>query len=411
MTHQATDLVLRNVRLVDGRGVQAERADVRIAEGVIREISDGGNPIAADGQLEVDLAGRVLAPGLINCHTHVCLDASADPAGTLRGESLAETTIRTARRLEQVVRAGVTTIRDLGGRDYLDLALVAMVERGELAGPRMFCAARMITMTGGHGWWLGLEADGPTEIRRVARQLIKAGARAIKVMATGGVMTPGQVAGAPQLTVEEIAAATEEAHKAGLTVAAHAESAQGATNAILGGVDSVEHGHGIDRPTIDLMLERGTVLVPTILSDVNILEYGLAAGIPDYVVEKTKIIYPGLVTALEEAISAGVTIVAGNDGGTPFVDSADLVSELELYVRHGLQPRQALKAATGDAAALLGQTNLGLIEQGYEADLLVLEADPLEDVSRLRDPSAVIARGAVVGGLESLERLTALAAR
>jgi imidazolonepropionase-like amidohydrolase len=223
------------------------------------------------------------------------------------------------------------------------------------------------------------------------------------VMATGGMMTPGQAAGAPQFTVEEMAAAVDEAHKAGRIVAAHAESAAGARNATLAGVDSVEHGHGIDEEVMALMLDRGTRLVPTILSDRAIVEAGPASGIPDYVVEKCRALAPSLERTLRLAIDRGLPIAAGNDGGAPLVAIGDMVSELELYVVHGMTPQAALASATSATADLFGMSKLGLLEVGYEADLLVVDGDPLADIGALRHPKAVIARGVPVAddGLES----------
>ncbi len=191
-------------------------------------------------------------------------------------------------------------------------------------------------MTGGHGWWMGIQADGPDAVRRAARENLRAGAGSIKLMATGGMMTGGRQAGQPQLTVEEMAAAVDEAHKRGVPVAAHAESRIGVLNAIAAGVDSVEHGHGGDEQAIEQMLERGVALVPTILSDRRIIEHGVGAGIPDFVVEQCDALHQSLVVFLERAIQAGVTIAAGNDGGAPLVPIGDMVGELELYRQHGM---------------------------------------------------------------------------
>jgi imidazolonepropionase-like amidohydrolase len=200
-----------------------------------------------------------------------------------------------------------------------------------------------------------------------------------------------------------MAAAVDEAHKAGRIVAAHAESAVGARNAVLAGVDSVEHGHGIDEQVVALMLERGTSLVPTILSDRAIVEAAPGAGIPDFVVEKCRALAPSLERTLRLAIERGVPIAAGNDGGAPLVAIGDIVSELELYVVHGMTPQAALAAATTTTAGLFRMSNLGLLEVGYQADLLVVDGDPLADIGALRHPRAVIARGAPVAahGLES----------
>jgi imidazolonepropionase-like amidohydrolase len=387
-------LLLKNVRVVDGAGLRQARADVLLRDERIERISP--QPIVEPAATALDLAGMTVVPGLMNAHTHICLNGLADPEGALRGETPAETAVRSARRLAETLRMGVTTIRDLGGPSHIDIALKRMVERGEIAGPRMLVSGRVITMTGGHGYWTGREVDGPAEARKGAREQLKAGANVVKVMATGGMMTAGQAAGAPQLTVEEMTAAIEEAHKAGFKTAAHVESAAGARNAILAGVDSVEHGHGSDQAVIDLMVERNVALVPTIASDVAINERGVEAGIPLFVVEKCKPMFESLLRTFELARKAGVLIVAGNDGGAPFVHCGDIVTELELYVKYGMTPLEALRTATSSAAYLFGLVDVGELAAGCRADLLVVAGDPLQSISALRNPRYVIQAGKIV---------------
>lgn len=394
----ASDLILRGVRVVDARGVRAARADVALRDGRIAAIegTPAGDPGPPDAGVEVlPLEGLTVVPGLMNAHAHICLDGSADPDATYGSETPAERAIRAARRLEDALRSGVTTIRDLGGPAEV-LAVAAMVTRGEIPGPRMLAAGRVITMTGGHGHWMGIEADGPDAVRRAARQNIKGGATALKLMATGGMMTAGRQAGVPQLTVDEMTAAVEEGHERGLPVAAHAESDRGVKNALRAGVDSVEHGHGADEAAIELFLERGAYLVPTILSDRRIIDGGVAAGVPAEVVEQCEALHPQLVTLLEAAIREGVRIAAGNDGGAPLVRVGEMVPELQLYVDHGMTPLDALASATTVTAELFRLPDLGLVEAGYVADLLVVDGDPVASVAALASPRYVIQDGRIV---------------
>jgi imidazolonepropionase-like amidohydrolase len=388
------DLILRGVRVVDARGVRAERAHVRINGDRIASIdssADASTPVRDGNALDLD--GATVCPGLMNAHAHVCLDGGPDPDRTIREETATQRAIRSARRLEETLAAGVTTIRDLGGPGTLAIELAAMVERGELLGPRMLAAGQVITMTGGHGHWMGIEADGPDAVRRAARTLIKQGATAMKLMATGGMMTPGRQAGVPQLTVEEMSAAVEEAHKRDLPVAAHAESREGVLNALRAGVDSVEHGHGGDQQAIELLLERDGFLVPTILSDRRIIDGGVAAGIPAEVVEQCEALADDLVRFLEPAIRAGVRIAAGNDGGAPLVGCGEMVAELELYEAHGMRPLDALASATVNTAALFRLKDVGLVEPGYVADLIVVDGDPTASVRALANPRLVMRAG------------------
>lgn len=388
-----TSLLLRGGRLIDGRGARGRGAgpsDLLIRDGRIAAI---GPTLDPEGAKIVDVSGRWVCPGLMNAHAHLCLDAGPDPEAVLRRENRTETVIHSARRLEEALRAGVTTIRDVGGADYIDIELARLVEAGAIPGPRVIPSGRVVTMTGGHGWWMGIQADGPDGVRRAARENLRAGAGSIKLMATGGMMTGGRQAGQPQLTIEEMAAAVDEAHKRGVPVAAHAESRIGVLNALRAGVDSVEHGHGGDQEAIDLLLERGAALVPTILSDRRIIEHGVAAGIPDFVVEQCDALHQSLVVFLERAIAAGVKIAAGNDGGAPLVPIGDMVGELELYVRHGMTAQAALASATTVTAELFRLGDVGLVEVGHAADLLIVDADPLVSIAALRSPRAVLHGG------------------
>jgi imidazolonepropionase-like amidohydrolase len=377
--------------VVDARGVVAERADVVVRDGRIVSV---GAPGAAAGEI-LELGGRTVVPGLMNAHAHISLDGSADPDIAFRSETASQRTIRSAIRLRETLAAGVTTIRDVGGPASV-LEIAAMVASGELPGPRMLAAGQVVTITGGHGHWMGIESDGPDAARRAVRQNIKGGASAIKLMATGGMMTAGRQAGVPQLTVEEMSAAVEEAHKRGLPVGAHAESKTGVMNALHAGVDSIEHGHGGDDETIELMLRTGQSLVPTILSDRRIIDGGVGAGIPAEVVEQCAALHPQLVTFLEAVIRAGVKVAAGNDGGAPLVQNGEIVAELQLYVDHGMTPLQALASATTVTAELFRLEDVGLVEPGYVADLLVVDGDPLASVTALEAPRHVIQAGRVV---------------
>lgn len=390
--------VLRGVRVVDGRGLRAERADVVVRAGRIEQISE--RPVTVSGLPELDLDGRTIAPGLMNAHAHICLDGtSPDPETILRSETPAANAVRSAARLERTLRMGVTAIRDVGAPWGVDVVLRQLVDADEIPGPRMVTCGQNICMTGGHGNWMGMEADGPDGVRHAVRTQIKRGALAIKLMSTGGMMTPGQKAGAPQFTVAEMAAACEEAHKAGFPVGAHAESDEGVRNAVLAGVDSVEHGHGATVETLELMLERGTSLTPTILSDRAIIEAGADAGIPQFVVDKCVPLGDALIETIRSAFRLGVTITAGNDGGAPLVEVGQMAEEISWYVRLGLSPVAAVASATINTARLFRLPEVGYLEDGWWADLVVLEADPLEDVLAYRRPEWVFRAGVAYAGI------------
>ncbi len=388
-------LLIRDARIVDGRGVVARRADLRIADGRIREIGRGLTLRAGDREWQA--AGLTVVPGLMNAHVHITMDGSADPAEGLLGGSGTAVILDAARvRLGATLRAGVTTVRDLGAPDGLAIVLAREVEAGTTIGPRIVAAGRPICVPGGHGHtFMSVQVVGPEAAAEAARQQIAAGARVIKVMATGGMMTPGQVAGEPQLSREEMRAVVDVAAAAGIPVAAHSEGIVGTLDAIAAGVSSIEHGHGLDQRAIEAMLASDVALVPTLLSDEVILRHGVAAGIPAFVVEACERLAASLLPGFEAAVRQGVHVVAGNDGGAPLVDPGDMVTELELYVRHGMHPTAALHAATAAAARLLDVRDTGLVAVGQVADLLLVEGDPVLDIGALRGPRLVLAAGAV----------------
>jgi imidazolonepropionase-like amidohydrolase len=385
-------LILDNLRLIDGTGRVWERAAIRIEDGRIAAVSE---PQTAPRDMQVlDLGGRTVMPGLINCHAHLCLDGSPDPHAAWARRSLTENVLVTARQAERTLQAGITTVRDLGGCDGVDLGLKKAIGDGLVAGPRLLVSGKVLCMTGGHGHFMGREVDGPDEVRKGAREQLKAGADVIKLMATGGVMTPGVEPGSAQLTYEELRAGVEEAQKAGKLTATHAQGTTGIKNAVRAGIDSIEHGFFLDSEAIEMMLERGTFFVPTLAALFYICEAGLDAGIPAFVIEKSKRTYEAQLDSFRRARAAGVRIGAGNDGGTPFNTADNLAGELERMVAAGLSPAEALQTAHLAAADLLRMSDqIGSIEPGKLADLVVLEADPLADISAVRQVHTVFKAG------------------
>lgn len=344
----------------------------------------------------IALTGTLL-PGLIDCHTHVCLSGGLNPVADLATDSTSRRTVRAIEALRAQRRAGVTTIRDLGGAHGLDLELARGLREGWVEGPRMLAAGTVICITGGHACFIGIECDGADAVRRAARQQIKAGADLVKVIATGGVITPGVQPGAAQMTPDELRSACEEAHKADRRVAAHAQGTVGILNALRAGVDTIEHGFHLDPETIGLMVARGTALVPTFAAAVGILA-GADRGVPDYMVEKVRRIAEAHAASFRAALAAGVRLVCGTDAGTPLNPHGGIVVELGQFVAHGASPLQALRGATGGAAEAIGRPDRGVIEPGRRADLLWVDGDPTTDLSALRRVRAVWMDGQVVEG-------------
>jgi imidazolonepropionase-like amidohydrolase len=318
------------------------------------------------------------------------MDASPNPMAALAAESDVMVTLKGAENAGKTLAAGVTTVRDLGGKNGIDLGLKQAIESGLTQGPRMLVAGRLICMTGGHGWPIGREADGPEEVRRAAREQIKAGADLVKFMATGGVLTPSVEPGSPQLTYEEMKAGIEEAHKAGKKTATHAMGSQGIMDALRAGIDSIEHGIYLTDEIISFMIKNQVFLVPTIAALHNIEVRGTAAGIPGWAVDKCNVVAPHHRESIRKAYQAGVTIAMGTDAGTPFNHHGKNLMEMPLLAAHGLSPMEALMAGTSVAAKVVGmEDQIGTVEPGKLADLVLVKGNPVENIDILNKDDAV----------------------
>jgi imidazolonepropionase-like amidohydrolase len=385
-------IVFRNARVIDGKGGELDRGFVVVEGDRILKAGRGHGPGRRKGDQVMDLDGRSLLPGLIDCHVHFFLDGSPDPIKSLQSDSDALSMLKAARHAEITLLAGVTTVRDLGAKNRLNISLKHAIEMGIASGPRVLASGQSICMTGGHGWPFGQEADGVDGVRRAVREQLKAGADLIKLMATGGVMTPGVEPGAVQLTLEELSAGVEEAHKAGRRTACHAQGNQGIKNALRAGVDTIEHGVFLDDEALALFLAKKAFLVPTISPPFHILEKGVRSGIPAFAIEKTKRVKAIHIDSAKKAYRAGITIAMGTDAGTPLNRHGGNLKELELLVRIGLRPMEAIVAATGTAAGMIGwEDRVGTIEAGKLADLVVVEGDPLRDITLLQKNEKIVA--------------------
>ena len=391
-------LVLSGARIIDGTGAEPVRGRSVVVEGgVITAVVDDARAPRGNG---LDLAGYTLLPGLINCHVHLCFGAEADPVRPLREEPLALTAIKALLRARETARAGVTTVRDLGGREYVEIAARRAIQEGLIDGPRILAAGRPVCMTGGHGHWLGREADGPDDARKAVREQLKAGADVIKIIATGGVMTPGVEPGSPQMTLEEMRAAIEEARKAGRRTAAHAMAATGISEAIDAGITSIEHGVFLTEEIVAHMRRDGTFLVPTLNAPTAIAAGGLAAGIPQFMVRKSEQVVPAHVASFQLAHRAGGRIAAGADSGPPLNFHGSLLPELARMVKYGMTPLEAIRSATVTAADCLGLGEVtGRVAPGYAADLIAVAGDPAERIDALVDLKLVLVNGRAIGGV------------
>ncbi len=363
------------------------RVDIVIEGGSIAEI----RAASAD----CDLEAACVTPGLVNAHAH--LEGSGDPdmMGMIQSTTPNQRLLRAVENACKSVKAGVTTIRDVGSSNRIAADVREAIQEGRIPGPRMRAAGAVLCMTGGHGWPIGRAVDSPWDARKAVREQMWAGADCIKMIATGGVLTKGAVPGNAQLTYDELAAAIDEAHRHGLRVAAHAIGTQGIKNALRAGIDSIEHGTMLDDEAIALFKERGVYLVPTLSAPTCILAHLEDGHQPSYVVEKARGLNEAMLANIRRAYENGVRIAGGSDAGTPYNYHQDYAQEVELmWALLGMTPQQALHAATNVAAELVG-LHRGLLAAGEPADLLLLARDAGEDVRALREPQLVFKGGLI----------------
>ena len=347
----------------------------------------------------VDASGQTLMPGLTDCHVHLCLGAEGDP-GTAADKLLpGQMTMKALERAQASLAGGITGLRDCGGKDYLELAVRDACNAGQLAGPSIRCSGRVICMTGGHGSRTGRIADGIDEVVRAVREQIHAGADLIKIMATGGVMTPNVSPEDAHYSPEEMKAGVGEARRFAKSSASHAQGSQGILNAVRAGVDSIEHGIFMTDECVAEMLARGVYLVPTIAALRNIL--AMKAHIPAYMVEKTERVASRHEQSVRMFYKAGGRIALGTDAGTPFNKHGENARELEYLVEFGVAPLDALRFGTSAAADLTGLEGEGRIVEGGWADLLLVAGDPVADIrmaARKENHRLVMKRGRRVSG-------------
>ena len=404
--------LIANARIIEGTSRVLDDRFVVLDGERIADIQPMAEFPATPAGAVIDAGGRTVMPGIIDCHVHLSIDGDADPIAQVVADSEPLAALRMAANASRTIAAGITTVRDMGAKSHVDFAFRRAVEDGlHTASPRLVLSGRPVTMTGGHCWQFGRQADGPDDVRRAAREQIRAGADCIKLIATGGILTQGNEIGAAQLEEAEMRAAIEEADKAGKLSAVHAHGASGIKNGLRAGVQSVEHAYFLDDEGIQMMLDRDAWLVPTAAAVGLVVDNGLAAGIPAHVVEKAQSAIASQRASCRKAWQAGVRIAMGTDAGTPYNRHGENAQELAAMVDVGMSPMEAIVAATGKGAQLLGlDDRLGTIEPGKAADLLIVEGDPLADISILRNPSrishvfkagALMARhGAIVSGID-----------
>jgi imidazolonepropionase-like amidohydrolase len=402
---QARHFAVHAARFIDGRASEARGPTWVVISGDTIESVQATTPT---GMEMVELGDVTLLPGLIDCHTHL-----SSRVGLPRIEGFRSTAARAAIagvvNCRNTLMAGFTTCRDVGGAELVDAGLRDAIAAGEMVGPRMQVATWPLSMTGGHGdplnavsyhWCNDLEsgvADGVDEVRKKVRFDIQQGADLIKILATGGVLSPGDDPQHTGYTLEEMKAAVDEAGRLGRFVAAHAHGKQGIIWASEAGVRSIEHGSYMDEDAARVLKKNGTWYVPTLYVVEPILAPGNPLKIPEESLAKARVVREHMRRAFRTALRAGVRIAFGTDAGV--FPHGDQVHEFKIYVDEGMTPMQAIQTATKSAAELMGwERKVGTIERGRYADMVAVAGDPLRDITELERVKWVMKGGAVVKG-------------
>ena len=388
-------LIFNQCRLIDGvRAEPREPCDIVVDDDRFTAIENSREWSTGDSTV-IPAAGCTLLPGLIDCHAHYVVDPwEQDPFALAERESDAAVILRAARSARLALEAGVTTTRDAGAPRQLNFALRGAINGGLIPGPRILAPGLAITITGGHGYRFGIEADGIDELQKAVRAQMRDGADVIKIIASEAAMLTTAEAGCEELTDEEIEMLVGEARRRGLRIFSHAQNSTSVVRSARAGVDSVEHAFLANSEAIGVLKECGTTLVPTLAVTAVTLEQ---PNINETFRRRMLEIRDMHWASCEEAIRQGVNVVTGTDCGMPGVYPNMLWREICLLHERGLSKMEAVKAATSRAAELLGvEAAVGSVEPGKQADLILVRGNPMEDLSALRAVDLVMKEGKIV---------------
>ena len=397
MTHYS---LIHNGTLIDGNGGEpVPNTAVLLKDNLIQAVGKKLDVALPDADIEmIDAKGGFILPGLIDTHIHFLLEGVNIPK--LLNTPYSYNYYEAIPRMERTLMAGITSVRDAGGTDF---GMKKAVEDGLILGPRMQISISVLSITGGHGdGWSpsgasldlvpetpgrpGGIVDGVENVRRKVREILRAGADVIKVCSTGGVLSPTDHPEFTQFSPEELEVMVQEAaFRRGVKVMAHAQGVDGIKNAVRAGIHSIEHGIFLDDEVIEMMLEKGTFLVPTLLAPIAVVEIAEATGaMPEYGVRKAREVVEIHGESIGKAYKAGVKIAMGTDAGV--MPHGTNLRELGLMCGVGMSPMESIVATTKVAAACLGwQDKVGTVEPGKLADVIVTKTDPLADIKSLEN--------------------------
>jgi imidazolonepropionase-like amidohydrolase len=402
---------VRAGHLFDGTG-DAFRDDVviRVEDGKIASVTAAASASIPAGAKVVDLSKQWVLPGLIDCHTHLSFRSDRyDPIYDFK-DTPVDNAIAGVKNAKTTLDAGFTTVRELGSAPFVSVSLRDRIEEGFIEGPRIVASGPGISITGGHGDLNGYSpavsvmtfpqerdfaiADGADQVRHVVRAQMKYGVDVIKILASGGVLSHGDSPGAPQYTLDELKVAAETAHSGGRKIAAHAHGAQSIRMSIEAGIDSIEHGSFIDDEGIRMAKAKNTFVIFDIYDGHFLVDHAGDIGLPLDLLTKAKDLVSKKEGNVRKAVKAGVRVAFGTDAGVyPHGENA---KNFRYLVGCGMTPAQAIRAATSEAAELLGREDVGRVAPGRFADLVAVDADPLKDITVLEHVSTVVKAGAIV---------------
>ncbi len=393
-------IIIKNGKLIDGTGnYPIDKATIVIEGEKIKEVlqNTGNEKVKIDSNdIVIDAKNKTVIPGLINAHLHLFMDAGNKPLKNLSCEKGSLSLLKSVKRCKMIIKQGITAVRDLGAKDYGIISLKEAIDHKILPGPRIVTCGMAIAMTGGHALSIARTADGPEEMTKIVRESLSKGCDFIKVFATGGFGKIDERLDSYELSMDELKAAAATAHAAGKRVAAHAYGNKGIWNAILADVDSIEHATFLDEKTIREIVKKGIFLVPTLSNTYRLINRDNQDSLPGFMVDLAKNIFPEMLDRFKEAYNAGVKLPAGTDGGSWFNPHHDIITELKLREKTGVPRLELIRMATQIAAECLGiDHEIGSIQTGKKADMVILNADPLSDIENLKEISCVIKDGEI----------------
>lgn len=387
--------LIKNAQIIDGTGKKPFKGSFVIENDLIKSITYSDQQVIAEENNKIiDATNKFVIPGIINCHVHLGMNAGTHPMKTLASSSQLEVLLLAVQNAKKALKKGITTVRDCGALEYEILVLRDHINNGSFIGPRIL-ASQALKMSGGH--FSGRTVDGSLEAKKAVREQIHAGVDFVKLMASGGLGRPNEDWGAPELDIDEMAAAIQEGKKHHLKTAAHAHGKQSILNAIAAGADTLEHVTFLDEEVIEHILKNDVVVIPTFQPYYEISVFGAEAGMPSYMVESAKIVYAEKLPRFQNALKAGIKVAFGTDGGAPLTPAEDVVTEAQIMNEMGMNPMEVIVSYTLNAAKAIGLDNIvGSLENGKLADVVILNNDPLEKLSNLGDVYAVFKDGKLV---------------